>query len=83
MIPFVTILLPEIVAMVGHRPMDDSRGYQISTLDGTVLAFTALASFAAALQKEIEKHYTRGELRRVGGTGDRTRHRAPLRAAVW
>lgn len=31
------LLLPEIVAMVGHRPMDDSRGYQISTLDGTVL----------------------------------------------
>lgn len=31
------LLLPEIVAMIGHRPMDDSRGYQISTLDGTVL----------------------------------------------
>ncbi|MFG1895792.1 type VII secretion integral membrane protein EccD [Micromonospora zamorensis] len=31
------LLLPEIVAMVGHRPMDDSRGYQISTLGGTVL----------------------------------------------
>ncbi|MDG4778153.1 type VII secretion integral membrane protein EccD [Micromonospora sp. WMMD961] len=31
------LMLPEIVAMVGHQPMDDSRGYQISTLDGTVL----------------------------------------------
>ncbi len=33
----VGLLLPEVVGMVGHPPMDDSRGYQISTLDGTVL----------------------------------------------
>ncbi|MGC4746911.1 type VII secretion integral membrane protein EccD [Micromonospora sp. DT201] len=33
----VGLLLPELVLMVGHPPMDDSRGYQISTLDGTVL----------------------------------------------
>ncbi|MGK5738709.1 type VII secretion integral membrane protein EccD [Micromonospora sp. URMC 103] len=33
----VGLLLPEIVRMVGHPPMDDSRGYQISSLDGTVL----------------------------------------------
>ncbi|WP_435204283.1 type VII secretion integral membrane protein EccD [Micromonospora sp. bgisy143] len=31
------LLLPEVVALVGHPPTDDSRGYQISTLDGTVL----------------------------------------------
>lgn len=31
------LLLPEIVALVGHPPTDDSRGYQVSTLDGTVL----------------------------------------------
>lgn len=33
----VGLLLPEVVGMVGLPPMDDSRGYQISTLDGTVL----------------------------------------------
>jgi type VII secretion integral membrane protein EccD len=33
----VGLLLPEVVGMVGHPPMNDSRGYQISTLDGTVL----------------------------------------------
>jgi hypothetical protein len=33
----IGLLLPEVVGMVGHPPMDDSRGYQISTLDGTVL----------------------------------------------
>ncbi|MET8278698.1 type VII secretion integral membrane protein EccD [Micromonospora sp. NPDC005174] len=31
------LLLPEVVVLVGHPPTDDSRGYQISTLDGTVL----------------------------------------------
>ncbi|GGM10466.1 type VII secretion integral membrane protein EccD [Micromonospora yangpuensis] len=33
----VGLLLPEIVPMVGHPAADDSRGYQISTLDGRVL----------------------------------------------
>lgn len=33
----VGLLLPEVVGMVGLPPMDDSRGYQISTLDGAVL----------------------------------------------
>ncbi len=33
----VGLLLPEVVGMVDHRPVEDSRGYQISTLDGTVL----------------------------------------------
>jgi type VII secretion integral membrane protein EccD len=33
----IGLLLPEVVALVGHAATYDSRGYQISTLDGTVL----------------------------------------------